>query len=477
MTILHKRIAKSLGLLGALVWLGGCAIIDLDAHSRSVDDFAKSKLGTSAAMQRTAEDRAAAVSKARAQLEQPLTQDGAVRLALLLSPAFQALLADSASNAAGAAQSARLSNPIFTFERLVRKDAGGVDIDIGRMLSVSLLELIYLPSRIRSADAAQTQARLRAATATVETVTNVRQSWVRAVAAQQSVTYFSQVMEAADASAELARRMYKVGNFSQLQRARQQAFYAEAVADLARAKQAALAAREQLIRQLGLNADLAEKLVLPARLPDLPKTTMTESAVAQSAVTERLDIRMATADLEAVAARNGFATATSYINAFHLAGVNNSETGKPRQRGYELELMLPLFDWGDARRAQAAAEYAASMQRVHQTAVDASSSVREQYSAYRTSYDVANHYRTEIVPLRKLIADEMLLKYNGMLTGVFDLLAETRAQINSVILAIDAERDFWLADAALHATLLGKPTSTANMTTPAGQTAPAGAGH
>ncbi len=477
MTGKPKRFTKLLGLIGAVGWLSGCASVDLDAHSRSVDGFAQSTLGASATMQRTAEDRAAALLKARAQLDQPLTQDNAVRLALLLSPSFQALLADSASSAAGAAQSARLSNPIFTFERLVRKDGGGVDIDIGRMLSVSLLELIYLPSRIRSADAAQAQARLRAAAATVETVTNVRQAWVRAVAAQQSVTYFTQVMEAAEASAEMARRMYKVGNFSQLQRARQQAFYAEAVAELTRAKQIAMATREQLIRQLGLSADLAEKLVLPGRLPDLPKTTMTESVVAQSAVAERLDIRLATADLEAIAAKNGLANATSYINAFHLAGVNNSETGKPRQRGYELELMLPLFDWGDARRAQAATEYAAAMQRVYQTAVDASSSVREQYAAYRTSYEVANHYRTEIVPLRKLIADEMLLKYNGMLIGVFDLLAETRAQINSVILAIDAERDFWLADAALQATLLGKPTSTVNMTTPTGQAAASGAGH
>ena len=477
MTAQQRPIAKLLGLLATLIWLNGCASVDPEAHRRSVDSFAQSALGTAATMQRTAEDRIAALSTARAQLDRPLTQASAVRLALLLSPSFQALLADSASSAAAAAQSARLSNPIFTFERLVRKEGGGVDIDIGRMLSVSLLELIYLPSRIRSADAAQAQARLRAAAATVETVTTVRQAWVRAVAAQQSVTYFTQVMEAAEASAELARRMYKVGNFSQLQRARQQAFYAEAVSDLARAKQAALATREQLIRQLGLNADLAEKLSLPGRLPDLPTTTMTESVVAQSAVGERLDIRMAAAELDAVAAKNGFVTATSYINAFHLAGVNNSETGKPRQRGYELELMLPVFDWGDARRQQASAEYAAAMQRVYQTAVDASSSVREQYSAYRTSYEVANHYRSEIVPLRKLIADEMLLKYNGMLTGVFDLLAETRAQINSVILAIDAERDFWLAEAALQATLLGKPTGTANMMTPAGQTAPAGAGH
>ena len=454
---------KRLGILIAFVGLGGCASTAVNLHS-SVDTFAQAKLGAAVKMQRSANDRAAALSMARTRLEQPLAREDAVRLALSLSPAFQALLADSASSAAGAAQSARLTNPIFTFERLTRRDAGGLDIDIGRMLSVSLLELIYLPSRIKAADAMQVQVNLRAAASAVETVTNVRQAWVRAVAAQQSVGYVTQVMEAAEASAELAKRMYKVGNFSQLQRARQQAFYAEATAQLARAKQNAMNTREQLIRQLGLDDDLADKLVLPARLPDLPQTILTEAVIAQSALAERLDIRIATAELDAVAARNGFKQATSFVNAFHLAGVSNSETGKPRQRGYELELMLPVFDWGDARREQSSAEYAAAMQRVYQTAVDASSSVREQYAGYRTSHALANHYRNEIVPLRKLIADEMLLKYNGMLTGVFDLLAETRSQISSVVLAIDAERDFWLADAALHATLLGKPTSGVNMT-------------
>ena len=61
------------------------------------------------------------------------------------------------------------------------------------------------------------------------------------------------------------------------------------------------------------------------------------------------------------------------------------------------------------------------------------------------------------MPLRKTIAEENVLRYNGMLIGVFELLADSREQIASVIQAIDAQRDFWLADAALQATLLGKP--------------------
>ena len=87
----------------------------------------------------------------------------------------------------------------------------------------------------------------------------------------------------------------------------------------------------------------------------------------------------------------------------------------------------------------------------------ASSQLRESYSAYRTAYDVARHYRDEIVPLRKTISEENVLRYNGMLIGVFELLADTREQVASVMQAINAQQQFWLADAALSSSLIGKP--------------------
>jgi hypothetical protein len=61
------------------------------------------------------------------------------------------------------------------------------------------------------------------------------------------------------------------------------------------------------------------------------------------------------------------------------------------------------------------------------------------------------------VPLRKSISEENLLRYNGMLIGVFELLADAREQVSSVRQAIATQRDFWLADATLRSTLIGRP--------------------
>ncbi len=62
---------------------------------------------------------------------------------------------------------------------------------------------------------------------------------------------------------------------------------------------------------------------------------------------------------------------------------------------------------------------------------------------------MAQRYRDEIIPLRKKIADETLLRYNGMLVGVFELLNDAHEQIAATRTSLAATRDYWLADNAL----------------------------
>ena len=121
-------------------------------------------------------------------------------------------------------------------------------------------------------------------------------------------------------------------------------------------------------------------------------------------------------------------------------------------------MRLPIFDWGGIKRDAMNAQTLASANRLEATTRAAGSNLRESYSAYRTAYDVSKHFRDEVVPLRKTISEENGLRYNGMLIGVFELLADSRDQVSSVMAAIAAEQQFWLADAALQASLMGKPT-------------------
>jgi outer membrane protein TolC len=213
---------------------------------------------------------------------------------------------------------------------------------------------------------------------------------------------------------------------------------------------------------LGLWGERAQ-FELPQRLPDLPKAASDLPEVEQQAMAQRLDVQAAKLDTEALAKNLGLTRTTRFINAleFGPARVLEGRKSEPYKRGYEVSLALPLFDWGTARVAKAEALYMQAVYRAAQTAIDARSEVREAYHGYRSSFDIARHYRDEVVPLRKRIAEENQARYNGMIIGVFELLADARAQIASVNSYIESLRDFWIAQADLDMALMGKPSLSA----------------
>jgi outer membrane protein TolC len=127
--------------------------------------------------------------------------------------------------------------------------------------------------------------------------------------------------------------------------------------------------------------------------------------------------------------------------------------------GLQLNVRVPLLDPGDQWRAAMNAHTLAAAHRLEASARAAGSHLRESYSAYRTAWDIAVHYRDDVVPTQQLIAEENLLRYNGMLIGVFELLADARGQTASVMAAIAAQEQFWLAEAALQSTLIGLPSA------------------
>ena len=437
-----------LGAAAAAALLAGCASFSPDGGFEDVSRLVRERTGQTPALQR--DDADAAVAARRAELlARPLTADGAVELAFLGNRGLQASFAQLGIAEADLVRAGRLRNPSFGFGRL----AGGGAVEIDRSLVFDVLGLLTMPLATQVEQHRFEQAQLRAADAAVGLAAEVRAAYVRAVAAQQLVRYAQQVIDAADASAELAARMAAVGNLSELARLREQAFRADATAQLARGRQRALAERERLVRRLGLTDPAG--LRLPERLPDLPAAALEPHDAERTALDRRLDVLIAKRSAEATARSLGLTRTTRLVDVLEAGWQNQAQSGEPGRDGVEIRLELPLFDFGQARVARAEATYRQALGRVAQTAVDARSEVRETLAAYRTAWDVARHYRDEVVPLRKRISEENLLRYNGMLIDVFELLADAREQVAGVTGAIEALRDFWLADADLRTALTG----------------------
>ena len=457
----------------AVLFLAGCASFSQDGGFGKVADLTKERTGQTASWQRSAQDSESAKARVSELLKQPLTAEAAVEVALLNNRGLQASFGELGVAESDLVRAGRLANPTFGFGHL----KGGGVTEIDRSVMFNVLGLLTLPIARQVEQRRFEQAQYQAAFEAVGLASETRKSFFGAVASQDLVKYYEQVKDAADASNELARRMVQAGNFNKLAQMRQQAFYADATSQLARARHQAVAERERLVRLLGLSGEqLNFKLI--DRLPDLPVEPADPQDAEQTAMDKRLDVLMARRSTEATAKSLGLTKATRFVNVLEAGYANKSQTGEQRQNGYEIELEIPLFDFGSTRAARAEAVYLQSVNRTAEIAVNARSEVRESYSAYRTAYDLAKHYRDEVVPLKKRISDENLLRYNGMLLGVFELLADSRDQVMSVTAYVEALRDYWVAQTNLQSALTGRSPGAMSMSrSSAESSSSADAGH
>jgi outer membrane protein TolC len=445
--------ARVLALALSTIVVGGCATFSKNGGFDAVEQVAKERLGKDVTWQRDDHERASVQATVKKLLASPLSGDDAVQIALLNNPGLQGTYAELGIAEADLVQAGRVTNPRFAYLRTRKGDERKLEW----ALTFPIIDLLTIPLRNRIESRRFEQVKLAVAGQMLDVATRTRKSWFDAVAAEERVRYLEQVKAAAEASAELASRMEEAGNFSRLNRMREQVFHAETVAQLARTRQGAVAERERLTRLMGLfGDDVAFKL--PERLPELPAGKLDLKDLEARAMTERLDVQAAKRETESLAESLGLTRATRFINVLELGPAATKEDPEPWKRGFEVSLQLPIFDWGGARVAKAEAIYMQALHRVAETAVNARSEVREAYSAYQATYDTAKRYRDEIVPLRKKIAEENMLLYNGMLISIFELLADAREQAGAVNAYIEALRDFWLSETDLQAAFNGPPT-------------------
>ena len=380
-----------------------------------------------------------------------LGPDMAVQVALLNNKGLQAAYAEVGMSSTDVWQESLLVNP--------RISIGVMGIDAGRTVEATvvsnILALMTRPQRMAIADARFRQAQLKAAEATLRLAADTRRAWIEAVAAWERVAYFNRAQAAADAASALAEKLGQTGAFTKTGQAREHVFYAELAGQTAEARMQARMAKEALTRLMGLWGYDVDYRV-PNALPALPANPLARKDIEAQALRNRVDLEIARLELEALALSYGLTDATRYVSDLEL--VTGAEVEREEEDGgtetkvslnAELEFVIPIFDSGQARMRKAELAYMQAANLLAERAVNIRSEARSAYDGYRSTHDIARHYRANVVPLRTTIEEESLLTYNGMITNTFELLADTRAKVNSIMLSLNAKRQFWLADVNL----------------------------
>lgn len=427
---------------------------------------------------RTPDDAQRADATVKALLRRPLTVDSAVQIALLSNRGLQAAYNELALAETDLVGDSLPPNPTFSISRI----SGNGALEIERQVVGDILALATLPFRSEIARQRFQKAQLRAAEETLRLAADVRRAYYRAVAANELVGLLTDAKSTAEATAQLAQKLGETGSLNKLDQAREQVFYAETTADLATLRQEATSSRERLIRLLGLwDTDIGIRL--PQKLPILPRQPLSLPRIEVDAVAHRIDLQIARIELAALAKSLNLTEASRFVTLLDVAGIDRKTRdpeGAPfREPGFDVQFQIPIFDGGEVRVRQAAEIYNQAFNLLTEKAVNIRSEARDAFRVYRSTYDIAGHYQREVLPLRKIISEEMQLRFSSMQVDVFALLTEARQRIAALRAAIEAKRNFWLAQSELQTAINGggrsEPSSETRSATAA--QASSGGGH
>ncbi|ABE65192.1 outer membrane efflux protein (plasmid) [Nitrobacter hamburgensis X14] len=454
---LHQSLLRNsrsvLVLAGSLV-LSGCATFSPDRGMGVVADIAGNTIRKDVIAIRSVDDAQRADDSVKRLLHRTLNVETAVQVALLNNRGLQASYNELALAEADRVQESLPPNPTFSVSRI----SGNGATEIERQVVGDILALATLPFRSEIAKQRFRQAQLRAALETLRLAADVRRDFYRAVAANELVALLSDAKATAESTAQLSKKLGETGSLNKLDQAREQVFYAETTADLASLRQEATSSREALARLLGLwDGDLNFKL--PSHLPALPQRPRTLPRIEVDAVEHRIDLQVARIELDALAKSLNLTEASRFVTMLDIAGIDRKtrdpESTPFRERGFDIQFQIPIFDGGEVRVRQAAETYNQAFNRLTEKAVNVRSEARDAYRSYRSSYEIASQYQREVLPLRKIITEEMQLRLSSMQVDVFALLTEARQRIASLRAAIIAKRAFWFAQSDLQTAVNG----------------------
>ena len=434
----------------ACLALGACASAPRDAGFPDVQRAVAGSTG-----QRIAWDPAQPVAEAATDeavaplLAGPLTADRAVEVALRNNRDLLATLEGLGIARADLLQARTIRNP-FAEAELRFPGAPAEPFEV--IIMQPLFDLLRLPARRAAGDAAFEVTKLRVSAAVVAFANEVRGDYYRAQAARQVLAAETTIADSARAAAELTQRQHEAGNVSDLDLEREQARYETAKLALARVALDELVARERLVADLGL-VQPATPLDLPAELPP-PAGDDPPAAALDAALAGRLDLTLARAELAAARAQLPLAREALYAGA--AAGAHHErEPAGERTTGPAIELPIPIFDTGRARRDRALAEIRQAEQRVHALDLGGRSAARTAAERLHEARARAEYLRDVVVPRRQRILELSVLESNAMLRGVFDVFHARQDYDQARREQVLALRDDWVARTELQSALAG----------------------
>ena len=385
-------------------------------------------------------------------LQQELTADSAVQIALLNNPKVQEIFEKIGIAQADLIEAGLFSNPAFDLIfRLPEKKELVTNIEY--TITSSFIDLFLIPLRVKVAKAELEHTILMVTNDILDLAFEVEQTFYELQAAQQDLKYVQSIVELTSIHSELVLRQQKIGNVNKLEFQQSQSRYLEAVLEIARIQNNIIRLREKLNRLLGFCGDIQWNLA--DNLPEIDYQGLPLACLESVAFSERLDLQAARFDVLRVSRKLGIKQWWVYTQGRIGIGGERDPDGT-HVIGPAFTGEIPIFNYGQADRLRIHTELRQAKDHLAALEIQVLSEVREAHKLLMNDLRIINDYRARIIPMQSQILETSEELYNVMGLGIDRLIENKRQEFQAYSNYIMSLRNYWMARVQLDRALGGK---------------------
>jgi len=385
-------------------------------------------------------------------LQQELTVDAAVQIALLNNPQIQATFENVGISQADLVEAGLFSNPAF--DLLIRYPNKKKFIaDIEYSITASFIDLLLIPLRTNVAKAELEQTTLSVANEILGLAFEVEQTYYELQSVEQELKYSQSIAEITNIHSEISSRQENIQNVNKLDFQLLQSKFLEAKLEIARVQNEIIYLKEKINRQLGFCEEI--KWTISKELPDIDYQGLPIERLECVAFRARLDLQAARFEVIRLSRTLGVKQWWVYTQGRIGIGGERDPDGL-NTLGPAFSGEIPIFNYGQASRMRIHAELRQAQERLAFLEIRILSEVREAHKRLMNNLGIINDYRSQILPLQNKILESSEALYNVMGLGIDRLLENKRQELQSYKNYILSVRHYWLARVQLDQALGGK---------------------
>jgi len=374
----------------------------------------------------------------------PLTVDRSVQTALLNNPRVRAELARLDTAQAEHVQAGLLRNPMASLMALRPEGGGRFELDYSLMQS--LFDLMTRSRRIDVADAAQRRVEAEVIGQLIAIAQDTQAAYYETLIAEAKVQVQREQWAIDNQGLRLLQRQASQGAVSAAATLEQQAIASMRAHELQTAEATLAQARAVLAQQLGLSSTVP--LVLPDSLPTFAFPGLDAPALQALAATHRPELQAAAATVDQARAEQRLQTGGLRATEPALGPAGIRESGGLALEGLSIQMALPIFDTGRARRDLAAAQIAQAEFTEEALRRQVPLEVERAMATLMAAHIAVGHADHHLYQQQQL---ERLAQqaYDQGISDRPRYLRASRARLDSVMEQLDAQQARWAALVAL----------------------------